>query len=75
MSLVRMKRDDVMVQAVFSAELIKALNPKSVKSVILCGKDHEVLRPLLARFDNVEVVSVDRVRGLGVRHRTTPARA
>lgn len=46
----------LMGQAVFSAELMKALRPKSVRSVILCGKDDEVLRPLLAHFQNVEVV-------------------
>jgi hypothetical protein len=48
----------LMGQAVFSAELMKALQPKSVRSVILCGKDDHVLRPLLSQFPNVEVVAM-----------------
>ena len=46
----------LMGQAIFSAELMKRFRPKSVRSVILCEKDDAVLRPLLARFRNVEVV-------------------
>ena len=45
----------VMGQAVFSVELLRRFNPKSIKSVILCTIDDAVLRPLLARFPEVEV--------------------
>ena len=37
----------LMGQTVFSAELVKRFNPRSVRSVALCKKDDEVLRPLL----------------------------
>ena len=54
---------DLMGQALFSMELIKEkLNPSSVRSVALCGKDDSVLRPLLERH-GVEVVVIDMKRG------------
>ena len=46
----------IMGQGIFSAELMKRLKPKSVKSIILCTKDDATLRPLLAPFPSVEVV-------------------
>jgi hypothetical protein len=57
----------LMGQAVFSAELMKRFRPKSTKSVILCEKDDAVLRLLLARFRNVEVVPMDGVARLEVK--------
>jgi hypothetical protein len=48
----------LMGQAVFSAELIKRLNPASVRSVALCIADDSELRPLLLKFPNIEVVVV-----------------
>ena len=49
---------DLMGQALFSMDLVKRLNPSSVRSVALCGKDDSVLRPLLERH-GVEVVVID----------------
>ncbi len=46
----------LMGQTVFSAELIKRLNPASVKSVALCAKGDSELEPLLAPYPHVEVV-------------------
>lgn len=46
----------LMGQALFSAELVKAFNPASIRSVALCTKDDSVLRPLLDPYPNVEVV-------------------
>ena len=37
---------NVMGQAFFSIELMKKYHPKSIKSVIVCNKDDEVLRPI-----------------------------
>ena len=49
----------LMGQAVFSAELMKRFEPRSVRSVILCTKDDALLRPLLAPFPDVEVVVME----------------
>ena len=46
----------LMGQALFSADLLRARRPKSIRSIILCSADDSVLRPLLARFPEVEVV-------------------
>lgn len=42
-------------QALFSAELVKPLEPRSVRSVALCAVDDSVLRPLAERY-GIEVV-------------------
>ena len=42
-------------QAVFSAELMKAHKPKSIKSVAICVLGDSVLEPLAHKF-NIEVV-------------------
>ena len=46
----------LMGQALFSAELVKRLNPKSVRSVALCIADDSVLRPLLEAYEWCKVV-------------------
>lgn len=46
----------VMGQAVFSAELLRPFAPASIRSVILCSADDAVLRPLLARYAEVDVI-------------------
>jgi hypothetical protein len=43
-------------QGLFSADWLRAHRPKSIRSIILCSADDLVLRPLLARFPEVEVV-------------------
>ena len=45
---------NVMGQAFFSIELMKKYLPKSIKSVIVCNKDDEVLRPI-AEMQGLEV--------------------
>ena len=49
----------LMGQAVFSKELMKQFNPRLIESVALCIKDDAVLRPMLERFPDVEVVIMD----------------
>jgi hypothetical protein len=47
----------LMGQAIFSAELLRTrFAPASVRSVILCSKDDNVLRAYLAPYPEVEVV-------------------
>jgi hypothetical protein len=46
----------LMGQALFSAELMKAFRPASIRSVALCTADDEILRPMLERFPGLEVV-------------------
>jgi len=41
----------LMGQAFFSAELLKRYFPKSIKKVLICGKDDEVLNPICKQFD------------------------
>ena len=48
---------NVMGQAFFSRELLKRFNPKSIKSVIVCGKDDQLLRNLCAQYE-IEVVVI-----------------
>ncbi|MCA9470087.1 MAG: hypothetical protein KC643_32205 [Nitrospira sp.] len=47
-------------QAIGSAELMKRLKPKSIRSVILCSRDDEEIRGILNRyrFISVEVMKV-----------------
>lgn len=40
----------LMGQAFFSRELMKRFQPKSIRSVIICGKDDAVMRPLAEEF-------------------------
>jgi hypothetical protein len=46
----------VMGQALFSIELMRKFNPKSIRSVALVEKDDAVLREFFLRHENVEVV-------------------
>jgi hypothetical protein len=48
----------LMGQAVFSVELMRRFNPKSIRSIALCTKDCSVLRPLLDKYPEVEVVII-----------------
>lgn len=48
----------LMGQALFSAELVKRLGPRSVRSVALCRQDDSILRPLLEQFSGCSVVVV-----------------
>ncbi len=49
----------LMGQCLFSKLLVEQLGPKSVKSVALCTKDDDALRPLLEQYDGCEVVIYD----------------
>ena len=46
----------LMGQAVFSAELMKRFNPRSIRSVALCERNDATLGPLLDAYPDVEVV-------------------
>ena len=46
----------LMGQCVFSLELVKRLNPLSVRSVALCAGDDAVMRPMLEAIEGCEVV-------------------
>jgi hypothetical protein len=46
----------LMGQILFSAELMKQFKPASIRSIALCNKDDEVLRPLLEKYPGMEVV-------------------
>jgi hypothetical protein len=50
----------LMGQAVFSVELMRKFNPKSIRSVALCTKDCSVLRPLLDKYPEVEIVIIEK---------------
>ena len=51
-------------QAVFSAELAKRFNPKSIRSVAICSQDDSVLRPLADAYGvEVVVISPDEIPG------------
>lgn len=52
----------LMGQTLFSAELMNAFHPKSIRSVALCYADDEVLRPILERFPGMQVVVLQRNR-------------
>ncbi|MDA0835775.1 MAG: hypothetical protein O2955_15465 [Planctomycetota bacterium] len=43
-------------QAFFSAHLMKSFSPKSIRSIALCEKDDEVLRPLFEQYEGMKVV-------------------
>lgn len=45
----------LMGQALFSKELMKPFDPKSIRTVALCNKDDSILRPL-AEAHGIEVV-------------------
>ena len=47
-----------MGQAFFSKELMKKFNPKSIRTVAICGKDDSVMRELSEEF-GIEVVVYD----------------
>jgi hypothetical protein len=49
---------NLMGQAVFSIELMRKFNPKSICSIVICTKDCSVLRPLLDKYPEVEVVVI-----------------
>ena len=42
-------------QALFSKELLKRFEPRSIRSVAVCTSDDAVLRPLLERHKGCEV--------------------
>jgi hypothetical protein len=48
----------LMGQTLFSAELIKRFEPASIRSVALCAKDDSIMRPMLERFNGMEVVVI-----------------
>jgi hypothetical protein len=50
----------LMGQALFSAELVRRFNPRSIRSIALCYEDDSVLRPLLNPYPHVEVVVLNR---------------
>jgi hypothetical protein len=50
----------LMGQAVFSIELMRPFNPKSIRSIAICTKDCSVLRPLLDKYPEVEVVVIEK---------------
>ena len=61
----------LMGQALFSAELVRPFNPRSVRSVALCSKDDSTLRALLDPYPHVEVVVLSRhevLQGVGDEH-------
>lgn len=51
----------LMGQALFSRHLLEPYKPRSIRSVALCTKDDTVLRPLLERYEglDVEVINPD----------------
>jgi len=49
----------LMGQGLFSAALVRQLGVKSVRSIILCTKSDDALKPLLDKFPEVEVWTVD----------------
>jgi hypothetical protein len=46
----------LMGQALFSAELLKRFNPRSIESVAIVTKDDAVLRPLFEQYEGMRVV-------------------
>ncbi len=50
----------LMGQALFSRELMKRFNPKSICSIALCTKYCSILRPLLDLYPKVEVVVLEK---------------
>ena len=50
----------LMGQTLFSKKLVERLKPKSVKSVALCIKDDELLRPMLEKYKMCKVKIYDK---------------
>jgi len=48
----------LMGQALFSVELLKSFKPNSIKPVLICGKDDEILRPICEKY-GIEVVVIN----------------
>ena len=48
----------LMGQTLFSAELVKPFQPRSIRSVALCTQDDSVLRPLLEALLGMQVIIV-----------------
>lgn len=46
---------NVLGQALFSAEILRAARPREVRTIALCTADDEILRPLAQRY-GIEVV-------------------
>jgi hypothetical protein len=46
----------LMGQALFSAELLKRFNPRSIESVAIVTKDDAVLRPIFEKYEGMRVV-------------------
>jgi hypothetical protein len=46
----------LMGQALFSAELLKRFNPRSIESVAIVAKDDAVLRPIFEKYEGMHVV-------------------
>ena len=51
---------NLMGQAFFSRELLKKFSPKSITSVIICGKDDIILRDLCQQH-NIEVILIQEI--------------
>ena len=49
-------RMNLMGQAFFSAEVVRAFGPRSVVSVALCNRDDSALRPLIEQYPGMQVV-------------------
>lgn len=47
----------LMGQAFFSVELLRLFKPKSIRSVLICGKDDVILRPICEK-SGIEVVVI-----------------
>lgn len=56
----RKLRMPLMGQTLFSKKLVKKHKPKGVKSVALCIKDDQLLRPMLEKFKGCEVKIYDK---------------
>ena len=48
----------LMGQALFSIELMRPFNPKSIRSIALCTATDSVLEPLFAPYPEVEIVVI-----------------
>lgn len=56
----------LMGQAFFSIELLKRHKPKSVKSVIICGENDNVLKEVCKKYNMEVVVIPERIRSYKV---------
>ena len=50
----------LMGQAFFSADLLETFKPKSIKRVLICGMNDEILHPICEKY-NIEVVVIPNV--------------